>query len=134
MDNGQRKRLFGALAAIGQKSKEQRAELIRAFTNGRTDSTRELSSYEADELIKKLESKDYQSADRQRKKIISMAYEMRWGNPNTPEGRDETVRRIDNWCISKTAYRKHFNSLTLQELPHVVTQFREVYKKHLKAI
>lgn len=132
MNHTNRKRLFAVLATIGMREEEDRHQLVYSFTKGRTRSTSDLSDYEAEQLINELESKKYQGANKMRRKIISMAYEMKWGAPYTEESRKEAVRSIDAWCMKSGYIKKPLNDFTYDELPKLVTQFQEVYKSYLK--
>ncbi|MEZ5017361.1 MAG: hypothetical protein R2800_09940 [Flavipsychrobacter sp.] len=134
MNHEKRKELFGVLSSLGLAGDEERRELISQFTDGRTNSVKDLSDYDADELIAKLESPEYQSADKMRKKIISMAYDMGWGNSFSFSGKVETLRRVNEWCEFYGRYNKPLNDHTPLELPHLVTQFGEMHKKHMDSI
>lgn len=132
MNHTNRKRLFGVLAKIGMREKEDRHQLVYSFTKGRTRSTSDLSDYEAEQLIGELESKQYQGANKMRRKIFSMAYEMKWGAPYTKETRKKAEQSIDAWCMKSGYIKKPLNRFTYDELPKLVTQFQEVYKSYLK--
>ena len=117
---------------------DDKADLVRAYTGSRTGSSSEMTEAECRALIQHLELIEVQMprprhpeqedpADRQRKKIISMAHEMRW---TLPGGRAD-MARIQRWCLEKSYGHKRLNDFTLEELPRLVSQFKIVYEKHL---
>lgn len=97
-------------------------------SQGRTESTRELTSAEIQSIIHCLqaESDTYQQANRMRRKLISMAREMKW------EG--NIIQRIDHWCEKYGQFHKPLMGHTLKELPLLITQFEQVYKSFLQGI
>lgn len=134
MNHNNRKRLFAVLSNLGLGEKEQRATVIFGFTNGRTDSSKDLSDWEEEDLIRHLEDPQYEACNKMRRKMISRAYEMRWGNPHTQEGKREAVRKINDWCKESGYKKKEFNAYTYDELPTLVSQFEEIYKWFLSKI
>lgn len=134
MKHEKRKRLFKVLSTKGLSGEEERHTLILAFTDGRTHSTSKLSDYEAEQLIRLLEDPQYEASNKMRRKVISRAYEMRWGNPNNRDGRAETMRCIDQWCLNKSYLKKPLNQYEYDELPKLLSQFEEVYKWFLNNI
>ncbi len=131
MEPNKRKALFRILSELGLKTEEDRHNLISGFTNGRTTSTKDLSDWEAESLIKHLESADYKACDKMRKKIISMAIEMGWivMRNNKPSG---DMNAIEQWCLNRSYLKKGLNEYTYKELPKLVTQFSMMHVDHLK--
>lgn len=130
---------FYALTKGLQLSKE---EIILGFTEGRTASLRALSDFEYLELLRSLvktapkRSFTPKPGDRQRKKMISIAYEMKWHIPPAPleGGRPYLMRRLNNWCL-KQRYRKMLNDHTPDELNVLCGIFEEkVYKSYLEGL
>lgn len=119
--------LISKLGLQGQKD-----ALIQGFTDGRTESRKDMWRDEAAALIKYLKSidPDEASAEKMRRYIISMARSMKWLLP----GNKADMPRIDNWCKAYGYLHKGLNAYTLQELPRLVTQFQAVYKSHLRGI
>lgn len=112
---------------------EHKSTLVQSFTFGRTESRAEMKADEAKELIQYLKRTDPDEvkAETQRRKIISMAHEMKWELPGTKKA---DMKRLDEWCKKYGMYHKHLNSHTLKELPYLVTQFGAYYMSYLKTL
>lgn len=120
-------RFRGLLASLGI-DEEQKEEMVLAFTEGRTKHSSELSETELRTLIDKLAEDEDNRANKMRRKIFSMAYELNWGNNKTREGIDKTKAAINHWCETKGYLKKPLNKHTLKELPRLVTQFEAMAK------
>lgn len=120
-------------------SKEQKADMIRNVTKGRTASSAELHKLEADELIiwlsglakAKLQAKYNNQkidspADRMRRKILSICHELNWQDTN---GKVDWVR-LNNFLLKYGYLSKTLNKYTEAELPKLVTQFEQLLKHH----
>ncbi len=130
MREAQLKRLH---VLLGQtKLMDQKPSLVSSFSNGRTESSRELTDVEAEDLINWLDAQQRinDPGDRQRKLIIHYAHQM--GYEREPGKID--MDRVNAWCIKFGQYHKPLNDHTLKELPYLVTQFEQVYKSFLKGI
>jgi len=100
-------------------------------SNGRTESTKELTGEECHSIIMELvdeygitvESAD---SDRMRKKIISMAHQIGW----TLNGKAD-MQRIEVWCVNKGPYHKPLNGHTHEELTVLVSVFQKIYKQYI---
>lgn len=103
--------------------KEGKIEMVQGFSGGRATSSKDLFSDEAAAMIKHLKSVDptEKSAEKMRKKIISMAHEMGW--TSAPGKAD--MKRIDQWCTKFGYLKKHLDSYNYNELPKLVTQFEQ---------
>jgi len=93
------------------------------YSNGRTESTKELHLQEVDKIINKIEEhfKTADKADVMRKKIIALAHQMRW----ELAGGKVDIKRVDNFCNTYGYLKKPFNSYILKELPLLITQFEK---------
>ncbi len=116
----------------------QKEMLVLSYTNGRSRSSKDLSFQEAGELISYLKTLDH--SHKMRRKIISMAHELGWHLPPSPNGEGKGVRRIDmnainEWCKKYGFGKKELNEYTESELPKLVTQFQngpyKYYISHL---
>ena len=71
------KRFFALLTELGIV--EQRADIIRGFTNGKCESSKDLSDLDAALLIRKLEKehgidRERENCEKLRKRLIAMSY------------------------------------------------------------
>lgn len=123
------KQLYGLLNKTGLTS--QKAALVAGFTNGRSESTKDLTNDEARQMIRFLNdtigNQDI-SSNKMRRSIIAMAHEMGWHIPDTSK---INMDSINNWCLKYSYLKKPLNSYTHAELPKLVTQFTGVYKSFL---
>jgi hypothetical protein len=113
--------MLGATGLQGQK-----AALVAGVTQGRTESSRELTSAEADTIIAYL--KTQQPAHKMRRKLIGLAHEMNWHLAGT---RKVDMERVNAWCVSNGYLHKPLNDYTVKELPKLVSQYELVYKHYL---
>ena len=92
-------------------------------------------------MIKHLKANDPYAASVQRMKgkILFLAHEMGWyveGSKRNSKGKLQLdLQRIDNWCLKFGYIKRKFDNYSFEELPKLVTQFKEyVYKDYLKKI
>ncbi|MGV3588116.1 MAG: phage protein GemA/Gp16 family protein [Adhaeribacter sp.] len=131
-DENQNKRLHLLLGKAGLM--DEKPELVSFYTNGRTTSSRELTYQEADKLIKYLESitqskqkATAESADKMRKNIIAICYELGWIEPSdNPEERKINMAAIDSFIKQRGYLKKPLNDFTPKELPKLVSQFKQI--------
>lgn len=123
---------------------EQKANLVFGFTQGRSDSSKDMTDAEAIDFINYLRRQPNaggsgNQTNKMRRKIISMAHEMHWyshgPSPLTPEGgRKIDMLRVNGWCIHYGYLHKKLSDYTYLELPKLVTQFTEMYNDYLNKI
>lgn len=109
-------------------------------SKGRTESTKDLTEAEVLAVIAELkplvpETKfTPKPGDKQRKKIIGIARDMRWDSPTpnpSPAGRGDKkllMKRIDDFMLTRTKYKKKLNDLTVDELNKVCFTFEQDVK------
>lgn len=111
--------------------------MIAGATNGRTTSSREMTSQEIEGLCNGLAStalsqqgdiKD--SRDVMRKKIISRGYKLGWTLPN---GKID-MEAVNTWCIDYGHMHVPLNDYKYDELVKLVGQMDATYKSYLKAV
>ena len=133
MNTATRKRLFVAFKKAGIDG-EQRHDVIEGWTNGRTDSTTDITENEAIAMIQRLTApkpKSYtpDKADQIRKRLIAMSYSI-----------NEDVDFVKGWCekygISQNGeiVRKSFNDYTAQELMGLCEKFKKVIHDRMAAV
>jgi hypothetical protein len=112
---------------------DEKQNIIRTFSDNRTDSSRAITDHEADELITYLQKLDKKSEedDKMRKKILSMAHEMSWRIAGT--GRID-MARVDLWCITYGKFHRRLDQHSHNQLPELVSQFEFMYKRFLNAL
>lgn len=116
-----------------QGLKDDKRDIVRSFTAGRTESVKEMRNEEAAALIGHLKSMDPEekSADKMRNKILSMAHEMGWRKPGTER---IDMDHVNGWMRSKSYLKKDLDAYRFGELPKLVSQFEEVYKSFIKKV
>ncbi len=126
------KEFHGLLTSTGMAP--QKATLVAAFTNGRSESSKDLNDYEAIELIKYLKGQKPGTDDasqKMRRKMISLAHELHWHVPGTGK---VDMERLNNWCRSPGKYKKELNAHNYTELVSLVSQFKIVHQKFLNKL
>jgi hypothetical protein len=117
-------------AELGKRGlMEMKADIIGEFTNGRTNSSKELTDAEARELIRILPNPSKgegswkpKPGDAMRKKILAMAAEIGWKNNGKID-----VQRVNAWCEKYSSFKKPLNAHTTEELNKLVNQFERFY-------
>ena len=125
------KRFFALLTELGIV--EQRADIIRGFTEGRCESSKDLSDLDAALLIKKLEKehgidRERENCEKLRKRLIAMSYDC---------GKD--VNFVREWAENHGVRDKHgnlnkrlFNFYSAAELLNLIAVFKKV-QAHYKS-
>ncbi len=132
----QNKALYSLLSQEGINA-DAKAELVYQFTNGRTERSSEMYKNECQELIDCLQmrqankTKKFSPGQKQRSKILSICHELGWFDKFSPEKGKIMVdiEKLNDWLKEKGAVKKDLNSLTIQDLNKVVTQFKNIRKK-----
>ncbi|MEO8589438.1 MAG: hypothetical protein ABI432_08730 [Flavobacteriales bacterium] len=108
---------------------DQRHELVYQFTQGRTNSSREMLAHECNSLIHTLEQQlDDTEGDklyRMRRKVFSLAHELGWELINGKVDRE----RLDFWCSKYGKFHKALMEHTVPELRSLITQLELVNSK-----
>ena len=133
---GRHRRLYGLFHDTG--TEKFRHDLVRSFTDGRTENSAELSDLEADELIKHLEKMvtkphgptrsgvDYQG-QQMRRRILSLCYDIGWVNWNVSRSKHEVDwSRLNSWMLKYGYLHKPMNGYTYTELQRLVVQFEQM--------
>ncbi|MFD2961348.1 MULTISPECIES: hypothetical protein [Olivibacter] len=121
----------GLLAKAGLL--DMKDEIVFNFTNGRTQSLKEMTYHETNALISSLTGKlnpDLQKRNKMIAKIFSLAHEMHWELPNG----NVDIAHIDSFCLTKTKHKKKLSKFTTDELPELVTVLERVHYSFLKGI
>lgn len=123
------KRFFALLTELGIV--EERAAIISGFTNGRTDSSRDLSDLDAALLIKKIEKqygvdRERDNCEKLRKRLIGMSY-----------GCGKDAKFVIEWAENHGVKDKHgnlnkrlFNYYNTAELLTLIGVFTKVCKHY----
>lgn len=118
-------------------SEEDRHGFISQFTSGRTNSTAGLTKEEAALLLSRFNK---ESADRVRKEaralvkqIFSLSFRISCLNRNytneTPEDFEMNKAKINQFCRTRSKFRKNLTEMSLKELKEVKRQFEAMARK-----
>jgi len=137
----QHKQLFALLNQSGLM--EHRKDVVYSFTNGRTESTKELEQKEYKALIDYLkvvkenttEKDDFMKGEHMRKRIFSMCHQYGWtAFDATKRKHTVDVDKLNGWMQKYSYLHKSINQYKYNELPQLVTQFETVLKTFLESI
>ena len=121
----------------------QKATLAWSYSNGRTNSTTELTVNECNRLIDYLNSlanpgmksmsssrhkqpiNQSESTKKMIRKIYSLAHELRWENPDGSVNTDT----LHSWIRTKGKYTKPLRNHTDRELADLIYQLEAILKK-----
>ena len=116
---------------------EDRHGFISQFTAGRTDSTSGLTKEEAGLLLSRFNK---EAADHIRKEaravvkqIFSLSFQISCLNRNytndTPEDFEMNKAKINQFCRTRSKFRKPLTEMSLEELKEVIRQFEAMVRK-----
>jgi len=71
-------------------------------------------------------------ADKMRKKILSLTWEMNWVVKDPALKVD--VERVNAWCVKYGYLHKPLNSYTYNELPKLLSQFEALHASFVNSI
>jgi uncharacterized metal-binding protein len=134
----QNKRLHALLTKAGMGAKEDKQGLVKAYSATSATSSKDLKSDEAERLImfldgcarlNQVQKVEDQAVINQRKKLLSLAHEMRWTLADNPAKVD--VPRLMAWVQAQGVEREKLNDLTSAQLNKLVTQLQTVNTKRL---
>ena len=116
----------------------QKANLILGVTHGRTESSKEMTNLEANELIRWLKTQPSIVApdprcEKMRRKLIALAWQMNWTTKADMIFKADMVR-INAWCIKSGYLHKPLNDYLYNELPKLLSQFQAVYDSYLQSL
>ncbi len=133
---GRHRRLYGLLHDTG--TEKFRHDLVRSFTDGRTENSTELSDLETDELIKHLEKMvkkphgptrsgvDYKG-QQMRRRILSLCYNIGWVTWSDARLKHEIDwPRLNAWMLKYGYLHKPLNDYYFLELQKLVVQFENM--------
>jgi len=136
----QNRRLYFLFNKLGFDDDMKKAA-VEGTSNGRTDSSRELSANEAQQLIDslsrewdKLRPKDTEAKKRAkirqnlRRNIFKIMYDL--GYINNQMTNAEKVLAIDDFTSNKTLIEKTLNALNIDELQKVIRQLQAIRRNY----
>jgi len=116
----------------------ERSEIIADFTNGQKNSLKQLTDWEYNELIRRLNSTMSQQLpkydvnnplQKQRRKVIALLCKVGMLKNDTAD-----MPRIYAWVRQYGYLHKNFNDYTYEEIPKLVTQAEKFYKSHIERL
>jgi len=108
---------------------EQRREIIKDFTNDRTNNSSDLYQDEIDELIYLLNQStplaiDHSKGDFMRKRILKLCYQIGYTSFDQDQNKHIVdMNRLNNWMLNYSYLRKPLNQYSYSELIKLVNQF-----------
>jgi hypothetical protein len=117
--------------------KDARADLIANFTEGRTESVKELTKLEAARLIKSLDEQKRKDETKQRTALFKCIYALGFevsllnknvkGRPEEKDDREINIYKINRFATNKM--QKSTDEMTLEELKKFRRMLEAVAKK-----
>lgn len=129
----QNERLHALIFTL-RMDREEKAELVKTFTNGRSTSSKDLTFAEANLLIKYLDNQVVESIKKMRSKIINIARDIGLtvgGQQSAVDGQPLVDwERLNVFLVKK--FKKPLHQLTRDELPNAVTAMEKWRDSNLK--
>lgn len=143
MNSAQNRAFHKLLNDLGLNNPEDKENIVRGATNGRTGSSRQMSWYEADETIRGLRSQS-EDTNKLRRKVLSCCHQLGWyvRDPETNELQLRNnkpvldMERIDSYCTKHGKGHKPLNEYKAEELRGnggLIFQFEMMLKNRLNA-
>jgi hypothetical protein len=112
---------------------DEKKAMIYSISDGRTDSTKDITSNEARRLIAFL--LDENSEIKEKIKIAinaiwKIAWEMGIIYGKTEDDYNMNIAKMNMFCRQRGAVKKNFTEMTFPELQKVHRQFEAMYRKH----
>ncbi|MGJ1422834.1 hypothetical protein ACR79B_02515 [Sphingobacterium spiritivorum] len=108
---------------------DDKKEIIAYFTNNRTESSRDLSYYEAKDLISQLAKKD--PVEMLRDAIFKAAYTSGITYGSTREDHKINLAKINMFCRERGTVKKDLYKQTHSELLKTLKQFKAIIKNNI---
>lgn len=107
-------------------------EVVYNYTKGRTTDLKDMAYKETYALVNDLQGNSDSGTKRTKMiaKVFSIAHEMHW---EISKG-DVDLEHIDQFCLTKTKYKKKLSQFTNNELPELVTVLERVRDSFLKGL
>lgn len=116
---------YGLLKQMPEAGKE---EIVLQFTNGRTDSLREMSLHEYNEAIRAMEklvrAEETEAMRILKRKRSDVLHQMQLLSVDTADW-----KRVDAYCLDKRIAGKRFNRLDYEELERLLVKLRAIRRK-----
>lgn len=119
---------------LGQRGLlDEKRTLIHSFSNGRTDSTKELTIDEAGQMINYLMGTNGDTEKRKEmyRVIYGLAFSMDIIYGDTDDDYHMNVAKLNVFCRERGTVKKNLTEQSLTELNKTHRQFRAMLKKHL---
>ena len=105
---------------------EQKIEIVYNLTNGRTQSTKDLTIDEARRLITSLA--EYDPCERQKSLIFSLAYQAGIIYGSTTDDKKMNTAKLNMFLKERGAVKKELNAMNFSELVKTHRQFEAMVK------
>lgn len=116
---------YGLLKQMPEANKE---EIVLQFTNGRTDSLREMSLHEYNEAIRAMEkltrAEETEAVRILKRKRSDVLHQMQLSGVDTADW-----KRVDAFCLDKRIAGKRFARLDYEELERLLVKLRAIRRK-----
>lgn len=122
----QLKKIHTLLGQLGLM--DRKPEIVHGFTEGRTESSRDMTLSEAKALIEWLEGSKERTIVIRR--IWHLAYEMGIIIPGDQNEKAMNAAKLDAFCKERGTVKKAISAQSLKEIKRTVKQFEAMYKKH----
>lgn len=109
--------------------------IIHSFSDGRTTSTKELTCYEAKQLIGYLNESDKERDEKARKEvrtIYALAWRMGMIYGDTDDDYQMNIAKLNVFCRERGTVKKNITAMSLEELRKTHRQFEAMHSSYEK--
>lgn len=109
----------------------EKAEIVAAISDGRTTSTRELSSMEAIQMIRYLS--EHNPGERMKALIFSLAYQAGIIYGSSPADKKINAAKLDLFLQDRGTVKKKLNAMGIPDLTRTLKQFQAIVRSVSRA-
>lgn len=112
---------------------DEKETMINSVSDGRTQSTKELTCNEAKRLISFLLDENAEIKRKMEKHVDAiwdLAWEMGIIYGKTQDDFEMNIAKLNKFCRQRGAVKKNFTAMTLPELQKIHRQFEAMYRKY----
>lgn len=109
----------------------EKAEIVAAISDGRTTSTRELTSMEAIQMIRYLS--EHNPGERMKSLIFSLAYQACIIYGSSPADKKINAAKLDLFLQDRGTVKKKLNAMGIPDLTRTLKQFQAIVRSVSRA-
>lgn len=138
----QQYKIIYALCRNNSMTEDDRRTMIASYTNGRTDSLKEMMMDEASAMIERLRELQKDKVDKYARRLVGNIYMLSfrisflnkaYAGDNSEEAKRMNIAKINRFCRTHSAARKDITKMTVTELEQLKLQLEKIARDEKQA-